>query len=120
VTEPAENPCCDGPESRSGESWRVFAASPQGVTELLSVVTARDDASHSDDPEGDSATTYRGRIALKRDARHRVRDVTVAFHETVEDITYEGGKAHRHTVSRRAGAQHFRWNPGRFRFNEVR
>ncbi len=44
VTEPAGNPCCDGPESRSGETWRVFADSPHGVAELLSVTTAREDS----------------------------------------------------------------------------
>ena len=43
VTEPAGNPCCDGPESRSGETWRVFADLPHGVAELLSVTTLRDD-----------------------------------------------------------------------------
>jgi hypothetical protein len=120
VTEPAENPCCDGPESRSGKSWQLFAPSAQGVTELLSVVTARDDSSHSDDPDVDSATTYRGQIALDRDARHRVREVAVTFREAVEDITYEGGKPNRHVVSRRSGARRFRWNPGRLKFDEVR
>ena len=71
VTEPAGNPCCDGPESRSGETWRVFADSPHGVAELLSVTTARDDSSHSDDPDVDEAVCARCWPASVTTRRHR-------------------------------------------------
>ena len=120
VTEPAANPCCDGPESRSGETWRVFADSPHGVLELLSVTTARDDSSHSDDPEGDSETTYRAQITLDRDAQNRGREVAASFHEEVKDITYEGEKANLHTVSQRSGTLRYRWIPASLHFEEIK
>jgi hypothetical protein len=120
VTEPAGNPCCDGPESRSGETWRVFADSPRGVAELLSVTTARDDSSHSDDPEVDSETTYRAQITLNRDAQNRCRAVAVTFREEVKDITYEGEKAYPHIVSQRSGTLHYRWIPTSLHFEEIK
>lgn len=119
VTEPAGNPCCDGPESRSGESWRVFADSPHGVADLLSVTTARDDSSHCDDPEIDSETTYRAQITLDRDAHKLVREVTAAFREEVKDITWDGAKANPHTVSERSGSLRYRWNPASLLFEEI-
>ena len=120
VTEPAGNPCCDGPESRSGETWRVFADSPHGVLYLLSVTTARDDSSHSDDPEVDSETTYRAQITLDRDAQNRAREVAASFHEEVKDITYEGEKANPHTVSQRSGTLRYRWIPASLHFEEAK
>jgi len=120
VTEPGGNPCCDGPESRSGESWRVFANTPHGVAELLSVTTARDDSSHSDDPEVDSETTYRAQITMDRDAHKRVREVAATFHEEVKDITWDGAKANPHTVCKRSGTLHYRWNPSSFKFEETK
>ncbi len=120
VTEPAGNPCCDGPESRSGETWRVFADSPHGVAELLSVTTARDDSSHSDDPEVDSETTYRAQITLNRDAQNRGREVAATFREEVKDITYEGEKANPHTVSQRSGTLRYRWIPASLHFEEIK
>jgi hypothetical protein len=120
VTEPAENPCCDGPESRSGETWRVFADSPRGVVELLSVTTARDDSSHSDDPEIDTETTYRAQIAVDRDAQNRGREVAATFREEVKDITYEGEKANPHTVSQRSGTLRYRWIPASLHFEEIK
>ena len=120
VTEPAANPCCDGPESRSGETWRVFADSPHGVLELLSVTTARDDSSHSDDPEVDSETTYRAQITVDRDAQNRGREVAASFHEEVKDITYEGEKANPHTVSQRSGTLRYRWIPASLHFEEIK
>jgi hypothetical protein len=119
VIEPAGNPCCDGPESRSGESWRVFADTPQGVRELLSVTTARDDSSHSDDPDVDSETTYRARITLDRDAQGRVREVAADFHEEEKEITWDGAKAIPHTVSQRSGTLRYRWNPASQFFEEI-
>jgi len=120
VAEPAGNPCCDGPESRSGETWRVFADTPHGVRELLSVTTARDDSSHSDDPEIDSETTYRAQITLDRDAQKLVREVTAAFREEVKDITWDGAKANPHTVSERSGTLRYRWNPASLLFEEIK
>jgi hypothetical protein len=120
VTEPAGNPCCDGPESRSGETWRVFVDSPHGVAELLSVTTARDDSSHSDDPEVDSETTYRAQITLDRDAQNRGREVAATFREEVKDITYEGEKANPHTVSQRSGTLRYRWIPASLHFEEIK
>jgi hypothetical protein len=120
VTEPGGNPCCDGSESLSGESWRVFADTPRGVAELLSVTTARDDASHSDDPEVDSETTYRAQITLDRDAQKRVREVTAAFREEVKDITWDGAKANPHTVSERSGTLRYRWNSVRLLFEKAK
>ncbi|HKM86324.1 MAG TPA: hypothetical protein VJW96_08960 [Terriglobales bacterium] len=120
VTEPAGNACCDGPESRSGETWRVFADSPHGVAELLSVTTARDDSSHCDDPEVDSETTYRAQIALDRDAQNRAREVAVTFRKEVKDITYEGEKANPHTVSQRSGTLRYRWIPASLHFEEIK
>jgi len=120
VTEPAGNPCCDGPESRSGETWRVFADSPHGVLYLLSVTTARDDSSHSDDPEVDSETTYRAQITLDHDAQNRGREVAASFHEEVKDITYEGEKANPHTVSQRSGTLRYRWIPASLHFEEIK
>jgi hypothetical protein len=120
VIEPAGNPCCDGPESRSGETWRVFADSPNGVVELLSVTTARDDSSHSDDPEVDSETTYRARITLNRDAHNRGTAVVATFHEEVKDITYEGEKANAHTMSQRSGTQRYRWVLASMHFEEIK
>jgi hypothetical protein len=119
VTEPAGNPCCDGPESRSGETWRVFADLPDGVAELLSVTTARDDSSHSDDPEVDSETTYRAQITLDRDAQNRGREVAATFREAVKEITYEGEKANPHTVSQRSGTLRYRWTPASLHFEEI-
>jgi len=120
VTEPAGNPCCDGPESRSGETLRIFADSPHGVVELLSVTTARDDSSHSDDPEVDSETTYRAQIALDRDAQNRGTAVAATFHEEVKYITYEGEKTNAHTVSQRSGTLRYRWIPAAMHFEEIK
>jgi hypothetical protein len=120
VTEPVGNPCCDGPESRSGETWRVFADSPHGAVELLSVTTARDDSSHSDDPEVDTETTYRAQIAVDRDAQNRGREVAVTFREEVKEITYEGEKANPHTVSQSSGTRRYRWIPASLHFEEIK
>jgi len=120
VTEPAENPCCDGPESRSGETWRVFADSPHGFAELLSVTTARHDSSHNDDPEVDYETSYRAQITLDRDAQNRGREVTVTFREEVKEITYEGEKATPHTMSQRSGTLRYGWIPASLHFEEIK
>jgi len=120
VVEPAGNPCCDGPESRSGETWRIFADSPQGVVELLSITTARDDSSHSDDPEVDTETTYHAQIIVNRDAQNGRIAVAAIFREEVKDITYEGEKANSHVVSQRSGTLRYRWIPASKHFEEVK
>lgn len=120
VTEPAGNPCCDGPESRSGESWRVFADTPRGVAELISIVTARDDSSHSDDPEVDSETTYRAQMTFDRDGQNHVREITATFREEEKEITWDGAKAIPHTVSRRSGTLRYRWNPASLKFEGIK
>jgi len=120
VTEPAGNPCCDGPESRSGETWRIFADSPHGVVELLSVTTARDDSSHNDEPEVDSETTYRAQITLNRNAENQVTAVAATFREEIKDITCEGEKANARTVSEHSGTLRYRWLPASMHFEEIR
>ncbi len=120
VVEPAGNPCCDGPESRSGERWMVFAETPRGVTELLSVVTARDDSSHCDDPEVDSETTYRAQITLERGPRGTVREVVSTFTEEEKEISYEGEKAVPRIASQRSGTLRYRWNAQRLTFEDIK
>ena len=118
VTEPAENPCCAGPESRSGERWMVLTETAHGVAELLSLVTARDDASHSDDPEVDTETTYRAEVKFERDSSDRIVAVTATFHEETKE--FSGEVAEPQTVSQRAGTLRYRWNPARFQFEEIK
>jgi hypothetical protein len=88
--------------------------------ELLSVTTARDDSSHSDDPEVDTETTYRAQIAVDRDAQNRGREVAVTFREEVKEITYEGEKANPHTVSQSSGTRRYRWIPASLHFEEIK
>jgi hypothetical protein len=118
VAEPAENPCCGGPETRSGERWVVFAETARGVTELLSLVTARDDASHCDDPEVDTETTYRGEVKFERDASDRIIAVSTSFQEETKEFSGENPEPQ--NVSRRTGTLRYRWNPTRFQFEETK
>ena len=120
VTQPGENPGCDGPEFRSGERLVVLTETPRGITESLSVVTAKDDSSHSDDPDVDSETTYRAEVKFDRDSHNLVTAATATFHEEVKDITWENGKAEPHTVSQRTGTLRYRWNPALLQFEEVK
>ena len=120
ATEPPENPCCDGPESRSGETWRIFAETPRGVAEVLSIVTVRDDSSHSHDPEIDSETTYRARITMERGPQGTVREVVTTFTEEEKEITWEGGKAVERIVGKRSGTLGYRWNPAKQVFEDVK
>ena len=118
VTEPAGNPCCDGPESRSGERWMAFAETARGVEELLSLVTARNDASHCDDPEVDTETTYHAEVKFERDSSDRIIAVTATFQEETKEFSGEIAKPR--TVSRRTGALRYRWNPAGFQFEEIK
>jgi len=120
VSEPAENPCCDGPESRSGETWRIFADTARGVAELLSIVTARDDSSHSDDPEIDDETTYRAELQLERDRNGQVTTVTATFREETTEFSGEFEEAPPRIVGKRTGTLRYRWNPAVQRFDEVK
>jgi len=115
----SNNPCCDGPESRSQERLIVFADTPHGTFESLSVITARDDSSHSDDPEIDIETTYRARVNFEHDSNSFITAASAAFRETVKDITWESGKARAHTASDRSGTLRFRWNATTFRFIKI-
>ncbi len=114
------NPCCDGPESRSQERLMVFANTPHGAVESFSVVTARDDLSHCDDPEVDTETKGHSHVKFERDANSFVTTVNVNFRETVIDTHWESGKPEPHTVSDHSGTRRFRWNPTTFKFEEIR
>jgi len=115
-----DNPCCDGPESRSQERLMVFVDTPGGAFESLSVVTARDDLSHCDDPEVDTETKYHADVEFERDANNFVTTAKSTFRETVIDTTWESGKAKPHTVNERSGTLHFRWNAATSKFEEIR
>jgi hypothetical protein len=115
-----DNPCCDGPESRSQERLLIFVDTPSGARESLSVVTSRDDSSHSDDPEVDTETTYHAEIKFEHDMNNLVTAASVAFHEKIVDTTWEANKANPHTVSQHSGTLQFHWNPSSLKFDEVR
>lgn len=114
------NPCCDGPEYRSQERLVIFVETPHGVVESLSMLTARDDSSHSDDPEVDTETTYHADITFAHDATNLVIAARAVFHEKVVDTTWESNQAHPHTVGERSGTLHFEWNPSTFKFEKAR
>ena len=114
------NPCCDGPESRSQKRLVVFVDTPTGPAESLSLLTERDDSSHSDDPEIDTETTYHADIKFEHDLNSLVTAVSSAFHEKVIDTTWEGNKANKHTVSEHSGTLQFHWNPSSFKFEQAR
>ena len=110
------NPCCDGPEYRSQERLVIFADTPKGVVESLSLLTGREDSSHSDDPEVDTETTYHADITFERDTNNLVVAARAIFHEKVVDTTWEANKANPHTVSERSGTLLFKWNASSFKF----
>jgi hypothetical protein len=114
------NPCCDGPEYRSQERLVIFVDTPHGAMEAISVMTGRDDSSHSDDPEVDTERTYHADITFERDTNDLVTAASVAFHEKVVDTTWEGSKANHQTANERSGTVGFRWDPATFRFDEIR
>jgi hypothetical protein len=118
VTVP-QNPCCDGPESRSLERLMIFADSPAGVVESLSVVTSRDDLSHCDDPEVDTETTYRAEIRYARDSKDSVVALSVDFQEKVVDTNWDAGVAKTHTTSEHSGTKQFRWNSTALKFEQA-
>jgi hypothetical protein len=114
-----DNPCCDGPEAISEERLMLFADSPQGTRELLSLLTHRQHDSHND-VEGDTQTTYSSEIKFERDAQARVTSVVATFREEEKDVTWNGSVAKYHTRRQRTGTLRYRWNPARFQFEEIK
>lgn len=112
-----QNPCCEGPESRSQNRLMIFADTPRGAVESLSVLTARDDMSHCDDPEVDTEMKNRSEVEFVRDANGLETTVAVKFRDTVTDIHWETGKARRESVSDTPGTLRFKWNPATFKFD---
>jgi hypothetical protein len=114
-----QNPCCDGPESRSQERLAIFADTPRGAIQSLLALTARDDTSHCDDPEVDTETTNHSEIKFERDANDFETTVIIKFHETIVDTHWESGKGRPVTVSDHSGTLRFRWNPTSFKFEPI-
>jgi hypothetical protein len=114
-----QNPCCEGPETRSQEHLVVFADTPRGAVESFSVETARDDLSHCDDPEVDTESTSQSEVKFERDAEGFESTATVRFHQKVVDTHWESGVARPVTVSDQSGTLHFRWNPIIFKFEQI-
>jgi len=114
-----DNPCCGGPEAISEERLMLFADSPQGVRELLSLLTHRQHDSH-DDVDGDTQTLYHADVTFEKDSQARVISVVAAFREEEKDVTWNGSVAKYHTRSQRTGTLRYRWNPARFQFEEIK
>jgi hypothetical protein len=114
------NPCCDGPEYRSQERLVIFVETPHGVLESLSVLTGRDDSSHSDDPEIDTETTYQSDDTFEHDAKNLVTGASATLRERVVETTWEANKANSHTVSEHSGTLRYQWNPSTFKFEKAR
>lgn len=98
----------------------IFVETPHGVLESLSVLTGRDDSSHSDDPEVDTETTYHADITFAHDTSNLVTAAKAVFHEQVTDTTWEANKANSHTLSERSGTLQYQWNPSTFKFEKAR
>ncbi len=107
VTQPGENPCCDGGDKVSEERLVVYTDSPHGIVEALSAVTRREVYSH-DDIEGDAETVYHAQVSFERDAQGRVTSAAATFREEVN------GKL------QRSGTLRYRWNPTAYRFEELK
>jgi len=114
-----DNPCCAGPEAIAEERLVVYADTPQGPREVLSVVTRREHASH-DDVDGDIQTVYRAEARFERDARDRTTAVTLAFREEIIEFAPDAAQPTIKRRSERAGTLRYRWNPGAVRFDEVK
>jgi len=114
-----DNPCCGGPEAISEERLMLFADSPQGIRELLSLLTHRQHDSH-DDESGDTQTTYSTQIKLERDAQARVTSIVATFREEEKDATWNGSVAEYHSRGQRTGTLRYHWNPARFHFEEIK
>lgn len=115
-----DNPCCDGPESRREERLMILAGSPRGVVESLRLVTARDDSSHSDDPDIDTETLYHADWQFEPGGREPTAFLVVHFQERVVETTWESGHAQPVVASQRSGTRRYRWNSKTFKYAEVR
>jgi hypothetical protein len=114
-----DNPCCDGPESRSQDRLVIIADTPHGAVESLSVVIDRDDTSHCDDPEVDTETTRHSEVKYERETNNYDSALSITFHETVVDTHWESGKPEPQTISDQSDTQRFRWNAATFKFEEA-
>lgn len=119
VLNDSKNPCCDGGASVTEEKMIAYADSPQGISQILSVVTLHDLYNH-DDECGDSETIYKAEVKLERDAHNQVTAATATFSEEVNAIVEKGATSEPQRISQRTGALHYRWNPASFRFDEVK
>jgi hypothetical protein len=113
------NPCCDGPESRSQTRTVVFVETPAGVRETLSVVTDRDNISHSDAPDVDVETKYATDLKFDRDATRLVTGAHATFRDRVIETVWNGDKAVSRTTRDRTGTLRFRWNAAALIFEPV-
>ena len=114
-----DNPCCGGPEAISEERLMLFADSPQGGRELLSLLTHRQHDSH-DDVDGDTQTLYRAEVKFETDSQARVTSIVATFREEEKDVTWNGSVAEYHPRGQRTGTLRYRWNPARFQFEEIK
>lgn len=114
-----DNPCCGGPEAISEEKLMLFAASPKGIREVFSFVTSRQHDSH-DDVDGDTQTTSNTEVHFERDSHGRVTSIVGTFREEEKDVTWNGAAPKYHSRAQRTATLHYRWNPTRFRFEEVK
>jgi hypothetical protein len=115
-----DNPCCDGPESRSQTRTVVFVETPAGVREALSVITARDNISHSEAPDVDVETKYEANLTFDRDAAGLVTGAHATFRDRLIETTWSGDKASTRTTRDRAGTLRFRWNSAALVFEPVK
>jgi len=114
-----DNPCCGGPEAISEERLMLFADSPQGGRELLTLLTRRQHDSH-DDVDGDTQTLYRAEVKFETDSPARVTSIVATFREEEKDVTWNGSVAEYHPRGQRSGTLRYRWNPARFQFEEIK
>lgn len=114
-----DNPCCGGPEAISEERLMLFADSPQGGRELMSLLTRRQHDSH-DDVDGDTQTLYRAEVKFETDSPARVTSIVATFREEEKDVTWDGSVAEYHPRGQRTGTLRYRWNPARFLFEEIK
>ena len=115
-----DNPCCDGPESRTQVRTVVFVDAPSGLREALSIVTGRDNASHSDEPDVDVETKYQADLTFDRNANGVVTGAHATFRDRVVETTWKSGKANPRTTRDRTGRLQFRWNPVTFVFEPIK
>ncbi len=114
------NPCCDGPESRAQTRTVVLIDSPTGVREALSIVTTRDNTSHSDEPEVDVETNYRADVIVERDASGTVTGTHATFRDRVIETTWKDDKPTPRTTRDQTGTLRYRWNAATLSFEPIK